>query len=227
MVMRILVIEDDEHLAWSIKSGMEMKGYAVDIQSDGASGLEAAIAYTYYLILLFLMLPKIVGFLVCRSIRKHNIKTPVLMLTARNKEDDRVQGLDSGADDYLTKPFSYPELDARIRALIRRSYNQPSSEIDIGLLHIDTSKKCVRYDANLVPLTSNEYAILEYLALNQNSIVTREMLEQHLWNAGKNSFSNVVEVLVSRIRKKLDSNNKESIIGTVKGLGYIIRNEKP
>jgi len=144
MVMRILVIEDDEHLAWSIKSGMEMKGYAVDIQSDGASGLEAAIAYTYDLIILDLMLPKIDGFHVCRSIRKHNIKTPVLMLTARNKEDDRVQGLDSGADDYLTKPFSYPELDARIRALIRRSYNQPSSEIDIGLLYIDTSKKCVR-----------------------------------------------------------------------------------
>ena len=226
MVMRILVIEDDEHLAWSIKSGMEKKGYAVDIQADGESGLEAAIAYSYDLIILDLMLPKIDGFHVCKSIRRHNIKTPVLMLTARNKEDDRVQGLDSGADDYLTKPFSYPELDARIRALIRRSYNQPSSEIDIGLLHIDTSKKNVRYETNLVPLTANEYAILEYLALSQNSIVTREMLEQHLWNAEKNSYSNVVEVLVSRIRKKLDADNKEAVIATVKGLGYIIRNEK-
>ncbi|MFA5761871.1 MAG: response regulator transcription factor [Dehalococcoidales bacterium] len=226
MPMRILVIEDDEHLAWSIKSGMEKKGYAVDLQYDGASGLEAALAYTYDLILLDIMLPKLDGFHVCKSIRKHGIKTPVLMLTARNREDDRVQGLDSGADDYLTKPFGYPELDSRIRALIRRSYNQPSSEINIGLLHIDTSKKCVTYNGSVVAITANEYAILEYLALNQNSIVTREMLEQHLWSAEKDSFSNVVEVLVSRIRKKLDAENKEAVIATFKGLGYIIRNEK-
>jgi DNA-binding response OmpR family regulator len=226
MDMRILVIEDDEHMAWSIKSGMEKKGYAVDVQSDGASGLEAAIAYTYDLIILDIMLPKIDGFHVCKSIRKHGIKTPVLMLTARLKEDDRVQGLDSGADDYLTKPFGYPELDARIRALIRRSYNQPSSEIDIGLLHIDISKKNVRYNGIMVSLTANEYTILEYLVLNQNSIVTREMLEQHLWSTEKDAFSNVVEVLVSRIRKKLDAENKEAVIATVKGLGYIIRNEK-
>jgi DNA-binding response OmpR family regulator len=224
--MRILVIEDDEHLAWSIKSGMEKKGFAVDIQSDGASGLEAALTYAYDLVILDLMLPKVDGFHVCKDISKHAIKTPVLMLTARNKEHDRVQGLDSGADDYLTKPFGYPELDARIRALIRRSFNQASSEIDIGLLRVDISNKIVRYNQNTVLLTANEYTILEYLALNQNSIVTREMLEQHLWNAEKNSFSNVVEVLVSRIRKKLDAENKEAVIATVKGLGYIIRNEK-
>jgi DNA-binding response OmpR family regulator len=227
MGMRILVIEDDEHLAWSIKSGMEKKGYAVDIQADGVAGLEAALAYTYDLILLDIMLPKIDGFHVCKSIRRHGIKTPILMLTARNKEDDRVQGLDSGADDYLTKPFSYPELDARIRALIRRSYNNPSSEIDIGLLHIDISRKNVRYNGDMISLTANEYAILEYLALNRNSIVTREMLEQHLWSTEKDAFSNVVDVLVSRIRKKLDAEDKEAVIATVKGLGYIIRNEKP
>jgi DNA-binding response OmpR family regulator len=227
MLMRILVIEDDEHLAWSIKSGMEKKGYAVDFQNDGESGLEAATAYPYDLIILDIMLPGIDGFHVCKSIRKHGIKTPVLMLTARYKEDDRVQGLDSGADDYLTKPFSYPELDARIRALIRRSYNQPASEIDIGLLHIDTTRKSVSYNGSIVSLTANEYAILEYLSLNANSIVTRDMLEQHLWGVDKDAFSNVMEVLVSRIRKKLAPDNKEAVISTVKGLGYTIRNEKP
>ncbi|MCK9524559.1 MAG: response regulator transcription factor [Limnochordia bacterium] len=225
--MRILIVEDDKHLGWSIKTRMEKNGYVVDYETDGQSGLETAIACSYDLIILDIMLPKIDGFTVCREIRRKGVKAPILMLTARYREDDRVRGLDCGADDYLVKPFGYPELDARIRALIRRFYNQPSTEIDIGLLHIDISKKRVSYKGDAVTLTANEYSILEFLALNRNGVVTREMIQQHLWDMESSTFSNVIEVMVSRIRKKLDPDNKDAVIKTVKGLGYIIKDEKP
>lgn len=221
--MRILLVEDDKHLAWSIKTRMEKDGYVVDYELDGKSGLETATGYLYDLIILDIMLPKVDGFTVCREIRRKDIKTPILMLTARHRVDDRVRGLDCGADDYLVKPFSYPELNARIRALIRRSYNQPSTEFNIGMLHIDISKKTVCYKGDEVTLTANEYAILECLALNRNGVVTREMIQQHLWDMESSTFSNVIEVTISRIRRKLDPDDKDAVIKTVKGLGYVIK----
>jgi len=224
--MRILLVEDDKHLGWSIKTRLEKNGHMVDYETDGQAGLETAAACDYDLIILDIMLPKMDGFSVCREIRRKDIKTPILMLTARHREDDRVRGLDCGADDYLVKPFGYPELDARIRALIRRSYNQPSTEIEIGPLHVDISKKRVVYKGDEITLTANEYTILEFLTLNRNGVVTREMIQQRLWDMDSSTFSNVIEVMVSRIRKKLDPYDKDAVIKTVKGLGYVIKDEK-
>jgi DNA-binding response OmpR family regulator len=225
--MRILLVEDDEHLVWSIKTRMEKSGYVIDHETDGESGINTAVSYPYDLIILDIMLPIKDGFIVCESIRKRGIKAPILMLTARYQENDRVRGLDCGADDYLSKPFSYPELYARIRALIRRSHNQPEPELRIGQLHLDTSKKIVCYKDNEILLTAKEFSILEYLVLNKNGVITQSMIEEHIWDSDSNLFSNVVEVLISRLRKKLDPENKEAVITTVKGLGYTIRDEKP
>jgi DNA-binding response OmpR family regulator len=225
--MRILIVEDDANLAGEIKSGLEESGYGIDIAADGETGIEMAGTYPYDLIILDIMLPRKDGFAVCQSIRDSGIKTPILMLTARQREDDRVRGLDYGADDYLVKPFSYPELYARVRALLRRSNSHASPNIDIGELRINTSRKQVSYKGQEIELTAKEYAILEYLAFNHDGVVTREMLEEHVWDCEHGAFSNVIDVLISRIRKKLDPENTEAVIKTVKGLGYVIKSEKP
>lgn len=224
--MRILVVEDDENLAMVVKSGLEENGYAVDWVADGLSGSEIALAYQYDLIILDIMLPKRDGFSVLADIRTGGNNTPVLMLTARHREDDRVRGLDSGADDYLVKPFSYPELYARVRALIRRAKNHNSPDITIGQLVIDTSRKKASYAGTEVSLTAKEYAILEFLAFNHDGVVTREMLVEHVWDCEYGAFSNVIEVLISRIRKKLCPRDKEAVIKTIKGLGYTIEDKE-
>ena len=221
--MKILFVEDDENLAWTVKTGLAKKGYAVDWVADGQEGEDMALAYSYDVIVLDIMLPKKDGFSLCRSIRANNIKTPILILTARYREDDRVRGLDLGADDYLVKPFSYPELYARIRALIRRDKNESSSNIKAGQVLVDTSIKKVTYNGREIGLTAKEYTILEYLVYNKNGIVTRQMLEEHIWDSDSGAFSNVVEVLISRVRKKLCPEDKEAVIKTVKGLGYVIK----
>ena len=225
--MRILIIEDDKHLVWSVKSKLEKNGYSVDFEIDGVSGQESAVAVSYDLIILDIMLPKTDGFSVCEYIRKKGVNSPILMLTARDFIGDKVHGLDCGADDYLPKPFSYPELYARIRALIRRANGHPGVEIVIKDLCINTSKKTVTYEGKEVKLTYKEYAILEYLAINKNGIVTQEMLEEHVWGSDNHIFSNVLEVFVSRIRKKLNPDDREAVIKTVNGLGYVIKDEKP
>jgi DNA-binding response OmpR family regulator len=225
--MKILLIEDDKHLVWSIKSKLEKNGYSVDFETDGLTGQERAVSSSYDLIILDIMLPKFNGFSVCEYIRRNGIDTPILMLTARDFIGDKVHGLDCGADDYLPKPFSYPELYARIRALIRRAHGHPSAEIVIKDLCLNTSKKTVHYEGKEIILTYKEYAILEYLAINKNGIVTQEMLEEHIWGSDNHIFSNVLEVFISRIRKKLNTNNREAVIQTVNGLGYVIKDEKP
>jgi two-component system, OmpR family, copper resistance phosphate regulon response regulator CusR len=225
--MRILIVEDDDNLAGEVKAGLEESGYGVDRVADGGSGVEMAGAYTYDLIILDIMLPVKDGLAVCSDVRAGGIKTPILMLTARQREDDRVRGLDCGADDYLVKPFSYPELYARVRALLRRVNSQPFPEITIGELTLNTTRKRVYYNGKEIELTAKEYGILEYLVFNHDGVVTREMLEEHVWDCDHGAFSNVIEVLISRIRKKLDPENTEAVIKTVKGLGYVIKNEKP
>jgi len=221
--MRILFVEDDENLVWTVKTGLIKNGYVVDWVADGQEGEEMALAYSYDVIILDIMLPKKDGFSLCQSIRANNIKTPILILTARYREDDRVRGLDLGADDYLVKPFSYPELYARIRALIRRDKNESSSNIKAGQVLVDTAMKKVIYNGREIGLTAKEYTILEYLIYNKNGIVTRQMIEEHIWDSESGAFSNVVEVLISRVRKKLCPEDKEAVIKTVKGLGYVIK----
>ena len=225
--MRVLIVEDDRNLAETVKSGLEESGYAVDLVSDGISGLDMVIAYPYDVIILDIMLPQMDGFTICKKIRAKHIESPILILTARYRENDKVQGLDCGADDYLVKPFSYPELYARIRALIRRNNGAHAAQITVGQLSMDSRLKKVEYTEAAVNLTSREYAILEYLVINRNGVVTRAMLEEHIWDCEHGAFSNVIEVLISRIRKKLCAENKEAVIKTVKGLGYVIKDEKP
>lgn len=224
--MKILIIEDDDNLALSIKSGLEESGYAVDWVANGQDGLEITNVYPYDIIILDIMLPKIDGFTVCKKIRENHISSPILILTSRYRENDKVQGLDCGADDYLVKPFSYPELYARIRSLIRRSSNNLGPEIVVGKLSLNSSLKKVTYSGINIDFTSKEFAILEYLLINRNGVVTREMLEEHVWDCEHDAFSNVTEVLVSRIRKKINSDDKEAVIKTVKGLGYVVKDEK-
>ena len=225
--MRVLIVEDDKNLAETVKAGLEESGYAVDWVSDGLSGLDMVSAYSYDVIILDIMLPGMDGFTICQKIRSKHIESPILILTARYREGDKVRGLDCGADDYLVKPFSYPELYARVRALIRRRNGSQTNQVTVGKLALDTSQRKVQYAGAAVNLTSREYAILEYLAINRNGVVTREMLEEHIWDCEHGAFSNVVEVLISRIRKKLDPEDKEAVIKTVKGLGYVIKDEKP
>jgi two-component system, OmpR family, copper resistance phosphate regulon response regulator CusR len=221
--VRLLIVEDDKNLAETVKSGLEESGYAVDWVAEGASALEMERAYSYDVIILDIMLPGIDGFTVCRQIRSGNTNTPVLILTARYRDDDKVRDLDCGADDYLVKPFSYPELYARIRALLRRGNINRSPVITAGRLVLDTASRQAAYAGAPVNLTSKEYAILEYLAINRNGVVTRDMLEEHIWDCEHGAFSNVIEVLISRIRKKLCPEDKEAVIKTVKGLGYVVR----
>jgi DNA-binding response OmpR family regulator len=224
--MRVLIVEDDQNLAETIKSGLEESGYAVDWVSDGFSGLDMANTYSYDVIILDIMLPGMDGFTICQKIRSKHIESPILILTARYREGDKVRGLDYGADDYLVKPFSYPELYARVRALIRRHNGSHTPQIIVGQLELDLTIKKVEYAGATINLTAREYAILEYLVVNRNGVVTREMLEEHIWDCEHGAFSNVVEVLISRIRKKLDPEDKEAVIKTVKGLGYVIKDEK-
>jgi DNA-binding response OmpR family regulator len=221
--MRVLIVEDDKHLAETVKSGLEESGYAVDRVADGLSGLEMVSVYPYDVIILDIMLPGMDGFTICKKIRAKHIESPILILTARYRENDKVQGLDCGADDYLVKPFSYPELYARIRALIRRNNGVHTDQITVGQLSLDSRLKKVEYAGAAVNLTSREYAILEYLVINRNGVVTRKMLEEHIWDCEYGAFSNVIEVLISRIRKKLCPEDKEAVIKTVKGLGYVIK----
>jgi DNA-binding response OmpR family regulator len=221
--VRLLIVEDDKNLAETVKTGLEESVYAVDLVAEGTSALEMVRAYTYDVIILDIMLPGMDGFAVCREIRSGNINTPVLILTARYRDDDKVRGLDCGADDYLVKPFSYPELYARLRALLRRGNSHRSPVIITGHLVLDTASRQAAYAGAPVNLTSKEYAILEYLSVNRNGVVTREMLEEHVWDCEHGAFSNVIEVLVSRIRKKLCPQDKEAVIRTIKGLGYVVR----
>jgi two-component system, OmpR family, response regulator len=222
--MRILVVEDEPDLLKTLGKVLREEGYAVDEAPDGEEGLYKADCYPYDAIVLDVMLPKIDGWKVLEKIRAKEAAneverpTPVLMLTARDRTSDRVRGLDTGADDYLVKPFDLPELLARIRALIRRSASVPSSTINIGNVSIDTKARTVHKGKELIALTAREYALLEYLALRQGEVVTRTVLYDHLFDENDSSFSNLLDVHVSNVRKKLGSD----LITTRRGHGYCV-----
>ncbi|MBS0210136.1 MAG: response regulator transcription factor [Planctomycetes bacterium] len=215
--MRLLVVEDERDLLFVLQKTLEEEGYAVDTAADGATGLAKAQAVDYDAIVLDIMLPKLDGWGVLATLRKTK-RTPVLLLTARDEVRDRVRGLDTGADDYLTKPFERAELLARLRALIRRSAGQASSQIELGDVVIDTAAKTVSRAGEDVPLTAREYALVEFLALHRGEVVSRTTLYDHLFDENEDTLSNLLDVHVSNLRKKL---GKEFVV-TRRGQGYLI-----
>lgn len=215
--MRILIIEDEPELLRLLAGSLREEDFAVDTAADGVDGLTKALTADYDTIVLDVMLPKLDGWEVLRQVREQK-RTPVLMLTARDRTGDRVRGLDSGADDYLVKPFDLKELLARIRALIRRSANQTHSHIDIGDVRIDLNSRRVSRAGEHVELTARQFALLEYLALHRGTVITRSTLYEHLFDENDSSLSNLLDVYVSNLRKRLG----HDFITTRRGHGYCI-----
>ncbi len=222
--MKILLVEDEQKLGRAMKTGLEQDGYAVDLLHAYEEGLAYAETENYDVIILDRMLPGDKdGLDICREIRKSSNKTPVLMLTARGELEDKVVGLDSGADDYLVKPFDFEELLARTRALVRRPAQAVDLTIKVDKLQIDTAAKQVFIDGKEIKLSKKEYALLEYLAHHPGQVWSKDQLIEHVWNFESDILPNTVEVFIRGIRKKLDNPNDESIIETVRGFGYRLR----
>jgi len=218
--MRLLLVEDNLRLHASLRQSLEEDGYAVDSAYDGEEGEAYALSAPYDLIVLDIMLPKKNGFLVCQDLRNQRVRTPILMLTARDTVEDRVEGLDSGADDYLIKPFSIQELRARLRALLRREKPVKTGTLQVADLILDPATYRVERRGNPVDLTSREFAMLEYLMRNANRLATREMIEAHIWNYDFVAGSNVIDVYIRRLRRKIDDPFDIKLIETVRGAGY-------
>jgi two-component system OmpR family response regulator len=215
--MRILVIEDEPDLLSSLAQALREEGYAVDTANNGEDGLYKAENYDYDAVVLDVMMPKTDGWQVLARLRKTK-KTPVLMLTAKDQSRDRVRGLDTGADDYVVKPFDLPELFARVRALIRRSANKTTNVIEIGDVKIDTAARNIHRAGKMMDLTAREYALVEFMALHRGEVVTRTQLYEHLFDENDDTFSNLLDVHVSNVRKKLGA----EFIVTRRGHGYCI-----
>jgi DNA-binding response OmpR family regulator len=218
--MRILLVEDYPPLQTSVAQGLREAGFAVDATGDGADGLHLAKTNPYDVIVLDLMLPGMSGLELLRQYRLSGGAAAVLILTARDTVDDRVKGLDDGADDYLVKPFAFAELLARVRAMIRRRYDQPATTITLGPLVIDTASQRVTRNGEPVEMTGREYALLEYLARRAGQVVSRTQIWDHLYEFDSEATSNVVDVYIGYLRKKLDSPDRPSLIRTYRGRGY-------
>jgi DNA-binding response OmpR family regulator len=221
--MRILIVEDEKSLVDIIKKGLEEEGYAVDVAYNGEDGLFMAENEPSDLIILDIMLPIIDGMIILKRIRKAGVKTPVLMLTAKDTIIDKVSGLDSGADDYLTKPFLFDELLARIRALLRRNSDVKTSIIKIGDFIVDMATHEVRRYGKNISLSAKEYALVEYMALNKNKVLSRTSLTEHLYDQDFDLDSNVIDVFINRVRNKIDRGFDTRLIHTVRGAGYILK----
>jgi len=221
--MRILLIEDEKNLATVISKGLEEEGYSVDVSTDGEEGLFMAQEIPHDVIILDIMLPGLDGFSILQSLRSSNILTPVIMLTAKDALEDKIKGLDTGADDYLTKPFEFEELLARLRALLRRKSTHKSAVLKIHDLEINTSTKEVRRSGTEIHLTAKEYALLEYLAYNKNTVLSRTEIIEHIYDHSYDFDSNVIDVFINNLRKKIDRNYSPKLIHTVRGAGYILR----
>ncbi len=218
--MRLLIVEDNQHLRNSIKLSLQEDGYVCDVAADGIEGQELAELTPYDAIILDIMLPRRDGLEVCRNLRSLHQRTPILLLTARDAVEDRVKGLDSGADDYLVKPFSIDELEARLRALLRRDAPDKSGLLTAADLELDPATHSTRRAGKSIALTGREFALLEYMLRNPNWLITREMAERHVWDYGGASASNLVDVYIRRLRRKLDDSFQVKLIETVRGYGY-------
>ncbi len=221
--MRILIVEDEKSLADILKKGLQEEGYAVDVAYNGEDGLHLAENEPSDLMILDIMLPIVDGMTILKRIREASIKTPVLMLTARDAIRDKISGLDNGADDYLTKPFSFEELLARMRALLRRNTRVKTSIIAIKDLTIDTANHEVKRRGKAIDLSAREYALLEYMAVNRNTVLSRTALTEHLYNQDFDLDSNVIDVFISRLRGKIDREFSDKLIFTMRGAGYMLR----
>ncbi len=226
LAMRILLAEDDQRIANFVIKGLRENAYAVDAAADGDDALYQAAINTYDVIILDVMMPKKDGFEVCRKLRKEGVKTPVLMLTARDAVEDRISGLDYGADDYLTKPFEFGELLARLRALLRRSGEIRPPKIVVEDLEIDTTAQTVRRGGREISLTTKEYTLLEFLAREKGKVVGREEIAEHVWDENFDVFSNLIEVYMNRLRSKIDEEFDVQLIHTKRGAGYILKDGK-
>jgi DNA-binding response OmpR family regulator len=225
--VRILIVEDERRMANYIGRALTEEAFAVDIAADGPQGLELACAHEYDVIVLDLMLPHLDGLSVCRRLRAEGRKTPVLILSARDMVEDRVRGLDAGADDYLVKPFAIAELTARLRALQRRRQTTgPDVTMQIADLQMDPSSRHVARAGRPITLTAKEYALLEYFMRRAGAVLTRTMIAEHVWDFSFDHASNVVDVYVKHLRDKIDVAGEPSLIQAVRGVGYVFRDSQ-
>ena len=224
--MRILVAEDDRPVASFLKKGLEAEHYAVDIVPDGQEALYMAEEYDYDLVLLDLVLPKMDGLQVLQRIRNRKKNLPVLVLTGRSRVEDRVKGLDLGADDYMVKPFAFRELTARVRALLRRGDIPADFKLQVGDLELSLVERSVVRGERKIELTPKEFSLLEYLMRNQGRAVSRPMIIEHVWNFSFDTMTNVVDVYINYLRKKVDGGETQKLIHTVRGVGYRIGNSQ-
>ncbi len=221
--MKILVVEDNPNIVNFLQKALEEQGYAVDIASDGKEGFYLATTNSYDIILLDIMLPYINGIDLCKDLRTYKINTPILILTAKEESEDIITGLDSGADDYMTKPFILNELLARIRVLLRRSLTSHNNILKFKNLELDIVKKTVKRDKRNIELTAKEFAILELLVKNQNSIVSESMIIESVWDMNYVNASNLVKVYIYRLRNKINKGFKERYINNIKNFGYSLK----
>ncbi|MGH9359274.1 MAG: response regulator [Terriglobia bacterium] len=220
--MRILVVEDEHRVASFIARALRENAYAVDVTDSGEKALAMTGSILYDAILLDIRLPGISGVEACRALRRRGVETPILMLTARSLVEQRVEGLDSGADDYLVKPFALAELYARVRALIRRGFNQEEATLRYADLELDRHRRRVRRGSLEIALTSKEYAVLEFLMLRAPHPVTRSEIVEHVWDCHFDSETNLVEVYINRLRQKIDQDQQARLIHTLRGVGYLL-----
>jgi len=225
--MKILTVEDEQRVAQFIQKGLKEEGHAVDCAYDGEEGGFLAEVNEYDLIILDLMLPKKNGFAVCAEIRERGVSTPVLMLTARDSVEDKVRGLDAGADDYLTKPFAFEELLARVRALLRRTSEAKTPILKIADLELDPMSRRVTRAGKAIRLTTKEYALLEYMMRNPDQMLSRTRIGEHVWDMNFDPESNVIDVYVCHLRNKVDKGFELQLIYTLRGQGYMLTSETP
>lgn len=224
--MRILVVEDEPDLNNLIVKKLKQENYTVDTCFDGKEALDYSLCTEYDAIVLDIMLPKINGLEILKQLRDKNKKTPVLLLTAKDSIDDRVLGLNTGADDYLVKPFAFDELLARIRAIIRRITNDTTNVFSIADLILDSNTMIVTRGGKNIDLSSREFAILEYLLRNKDIVLSREKIEKHIWNYDYEGVSNMIDVYIRHLRCKIDEGRNPKLIQTIRGVGYVLREEK-
>lgn len=222
-IMRILLVEDDSGVAGFIVKGLTEERYAVDQSADGEEGYVMANAIPYDLIILDVMLPSLDGISICRRLRSQGKSVPIILLTAKDTIEDRVTGLDMGADDYLTKPFAFPELLARIRSLLRRGSGQPATCLKVADLEMDPITHQVSRAGQVQTLTNKEYAILEYLMRNENRVLTRSSIIEHVWDIQYDNLTNIVDVHIRSLRTKIDKDFSIPLIHTVRGVGYVLK----
>jgi two-component system copper resistance phosphate regulon response regulator CusR len=223
--MRILVVEDEQKVASFIRKGLEEEGYAVDVAADGEEGLTMALACVHDLIILDIRLPKLDGLRVLQALRQDSVTTPVLLLTVRATIEDKVLGLDAGADDYLTKPFAFQELVARVRALLRRRAEADPTVLRIGDLSLDSARRTVSRGGERIDLTPREFTLLDYFMRNPGRVLTRTMIAEHVWDYSFDTSTNIIDVYVNYLRKKIDAGQTPKLLHTVRGVGYVLKAE--